>query len=165
MPDSRAGNGRNSLRRTPALQRRSRCCRRGAVGERIAVAAGGAALRIVPGEICTRNSGAGLCGAHGADRAGGGRSYVIHARGSFAESAGAPALRSRRRPNLQAKTNRNCQTRYETRIGLERAGSVKVKTLKKLHALQGYKLGCCNDVTFVTNHADGGLFLTQTVLS
>src|SRR5437870_69199 len=89
VSDFRAGNGRNSLRRTPALQRRSRCCRRGAVGERIAVAAGGAALRIVPGEICTRNSGAGLCGAHGADRAGGGRSYVIHARGSFAEFSGA----------------------------------------------------------------------------
>ncbi len=86
----------------------------------------------VAGGALWASGGAGLCGAHGADRAGGGRSYVIHARGSFAESAGAPALRSRRRPNLQAKTNRNCQTRYETRIGLECAGSVKVKTLNEL---------------------------------
>ncbi|PYJ77504.1 MAG: hypothetical protein DME69_10465 [Verrucomicrobia bacterium] len=43
-------------------------------------------------------------------------------RGSFAKSAGAPALRSRCWPNLQAETNRNCRARNEARIGLECAG-------------------------------------------
>src|SRR5947207_3248072 len=56
--------------------------------------------RIVSGEIRARSSGAGICGAHGAARAGDDRSYAIHARRCFAESAGAPALRSRCWPNL-----------------------------------------------------------------
>jgi hypothetical protein len=56
---------------------------------------------------------------------------------------------------LQAEANRNFGARYEAQIGLERAGSVEVKTLKKSRALQSYKLGRCTDVTFIPNHAGG----------
>ena len=38
------------------------------------------------------------------------------------ESACASALRSRRRPSLQAEANRNCAARRAAQIGLERAG-------------------------------------------
>src|SRR4029453_10330344 len=155
MSDSGTGDGGNSLCWSAPLQYRSGCYKRGAVGERIAVAAGGAAVRCVSGKICVRDSGAGICNAHRVARAGEGRSYAIHAPGPFAESAGPPALRPRCRPSLQAKASRNFGARYEAQIGLERAGSVEVKTLKRLQALQSYKPGCCNDVPFVTNHERG----------
>jgi len=113
---------RESLRRTAALQPRSRRCRRGAVGKRITFAAGRAPLRIVSGKIRARDSGAGICGTHGPAWTGDGGSYAIHARGPFAESACASALRSRRRPSLQAEANRNCAARRAAQIGLERAG-------------------------------------------
>src|SRR4029434_8346534 len=132
MSDSGTGDGGNSLCWSAPLQYRSGCYKRGAVGERIAVAAGGAAVRCVSGKICARDSGAGICNAHRVARAGDGRSYAIHARGPFAESAGPPALRPRCRPSLQAKASRNFRARYDAQIGLERVGSVEVKTLKKV---------------------------------
>jgi hypothetical protein len=97
----------------------------------------------VSGKICARDPGAGLCDAHRVERAGDRRSYAIPARGPFAESAGASALRPRRRPNLQAEANRNFGARHGAQVGLERAGSVEVKTLKRLQALQSSKSGRC----------------------
>src|SRR4029434_50285 len=132
MPDSGTGNARNSLCWSAPLQHRPGCYKRGAVGEWTPVAGSGAAVRCVSGKISARDSGAGICNAHRVARAGDGRSYAIHARGPVAESAGPPALRLRCRPSLQAKASRNFRARYDAQIGLERVGSVEVKTLKKV---------------------------------
>jgi hypothetical protein len=56
---------------------------------------------------------------------------------------------------LQAEANRDFGARRGAQIGLERVGSVEVKTLKKLQALQSYKSGRRNDATFVTSYAGG----------
>src|SRR5882724_13671666 len=130
MPDSGTGDGGNSLCWPAPLQHRPGCYEWGAVGEWIAVAGGGVAVRCVSGKICARDSDTGICNPHRVARAGDGRCYAIHARGPVAESADIPALRPGCRPSLYTEANRNVRARYQARIGLERAGSVEVKTLK-----------------------------------
>jgi hypothetical protein len=122
LPHPGIGIRRNSQRWSSALRHRRRRCRRRALGEGLAVPAGGTPLRIVPSKICARDSSACVRCACGVAGAGDDRPNTVRAGGHFTKPAGTSTLRQRRRSSLSRQTDQTPRAGYETKTGLERVG-------------------------------------------